>query len=81
MDNSPQLTSETPLDSDTAHNNSISENGENVNPKNKKNARYALSIDGESVTVEGEQTKNLVAIFSPASVVVIKKHGVKPCVK
>lgn len=48
----------------TATNNSISESGENVNPEDKKGARYALSIDGESVTVEGEQTENLVALHN-----------------
>ncbi len=46
---------------------SISENGKKVNPKTKKNGknvRYALNIDGETVNVEAETGKNLVALHN-----------------
>ncbi|MCM1233026.1 MAG: hypothetical protein NC489_23120, partial [Ruminococcus flavefaciens] len=44
----------------------IPNNGENVNTNGKKSSkkRYALSVDGENITGEVEQTKNLVALHN-----------------
>jgi len=44
----------------------ISSNEENVNPDGKKSGkkRYALTVDGENITGEVEQTKNLVALHN-----------------
>lgn len=60
------LTSETGGRIKTAFDNSISENGKKVNPKrkNNQNKRYALQVGNETVQVDVEETKNLVALHN-----------------
>ncbi len=53
---------------------SISENSENVNRNGKKSGkkRYALSVDGENIAGEVEQTKNLVALHNLSETSLLK---------
>ncbi len=52
----------------------ISSNEENVNPDGKKSGkkRYALTVDGENITGEVEQTKNLVALHNLSETSLLK---------
>lgn len=52
----------------------ISNNEENVNPDSKKSGkkRYALTVDGENITGEVEQTKNLVALHNLSETSLLK---------
>lgn len=60
------LTSETGQRLKTVSTDSIAENSENVNTKSKKskNKRYALQVGNETVQVDIEETKNLVALHN-----------------
>lgn len=53
---------------------SIAENSENVNRNGKKSGkkRYALSVDGENIAGEVEQTKNLVALHNLSETSLLK---------
>lgn len=53
---------------------SISENGKKVNRNGKKDGkkRYALTVDGENITGEVEQTKNLVALHNLSETSLLK---------
>ena len=57
----------------------ISNNEENVNPDGKKSnkKRYALTVDGENISVEVKETKNLVALhnLSEASLLKVLRLG------
>lgn len=59
-------TSETLQSMNAVLTDSIAENSENVNPKSKnnKNKRYALQVGDETVQVDVEETKNLVALHN-----------------
>lgn len=59
-------TSETLQSMNAVLTDSIAENSENVNTKrkNNKNKRYALQVGNESVQVDVEETKNLVALHN-----------------
>ncbi len=60
------LTSETGQRLKTVLTDSIAENSENVNTKSKKskNKRYALQVGNDTVQVDIEETKNLVALHN-----------------
>lgn len=62
-----------PASNDTST-NIIPNNGENVNPDGKKSGkkRYALTVDGENITGEVEQTKNLVALHNLSETSLLK---------
>lgn len=59
-------TSETLQSMNAVLTDSIAENSANVNPKSKnnKNKRYALQVGDETVQVDVEETKNLVALHN-----------------